>query len=135
MGAAWVIVGRFPVGELLHFAMVGDHAEYRPTGQVSLEDGVRLVKEALTCARAQGVRRLLVDLTGLTGVAPPALGERYFFIREWGVAAGGMVALALVARPELLDRERFGDTVATNVGMRGRAFASEAEALAWLAGQ
>ncbi|MDX1440414.1 MAG: hypothetical protein R3284_10985, partial [Rubricoccaceae bacterium] len=55
-----------------------------------------------------------------------------FFIHEWAEAAHGAVRVALLARPEMLDPERFGVTVAANLGFTADAFTSEEEALAWL---
>lgn len=42
--------------------------------------------------------------------------------------------LAMVARPEMIDPERFGVTFAANRGLVGGVFVSEAEAVAWLDG-
>jgi len=49
-------------------------------------------------------------------------------------AARGMVTVAIVARPEFLDAERFAVLVARNRGLRGGGFATEAEAIQWLLG-
>ena len=120
------------MSELEFFEIVGDRAEYRPTGDVSLSGMVQLVTSALVSAREQGVRKLLVVTVGLTGFSPPLVIDRYNFIREWAKASGRIVRAALVARPEMIDGQKFGVTVAANRGFIADIFASEDEALAWL---
>jgi hypothetical protein len=45
-----------------------------------------------------------------------------------------LVQLSLVVRPEMIDPEKFGITVARNAGMNADVFPAEPEALAWLLG-
>jgi hypothetical protein len=120
------------MSELQHFEIVGDHAEYRPAGRVSLSQAVQLVTCAIAFAREQHVRKLLVVTVGLTGFKPPSIAHRYYFIQEWSHAAGGVISIALVARPEMIDLQKFGVTVAANAGLHGDVFPSEEQALAWL---
>ena len=65
----------------------------------------------------------------------PDIATRYFFIHEWARAAGGCVFVVLVARPEMIDPQKFGVTVAANAGLTSEVFDSEEEARAWLQGQ
>ena len=60
-----------PMSELQHFSIVDDHAEYRPTGQVSILQMVQLVASAIAFAREQQLRKLLVVISGLAGFQPP----------------------------------------------------------------
>ena len=120
------------MSELQYFEVVGEHAEYRPIGRVSQSQMVKLVASALVFAREQHIRKLLVVTSGLTGFAPPILADRYYFIQEWAKASGHSVRAALVARPEMIDGQKFGVTVAANHGFIADIFASEDEALAWL---
>lgn len=115
-----------------HFEIKEGHAVFRPTGDVSLEDGVRLVTSAIAFAREHQIKKLLVVTTGLTGFKAPSLSDRYFLFREAARAAQGAVSISLVVRPELIDPERLGMLVAKNAGLRIDVFASEGEALAWL---
>ena len=110
-----------------------DYARFYPKGEVSLRGAVEMVKGSIAFCREQGVPRLLADVTRLTGYAPPTLSERYWFVQEWAEAAKGAVSLAMVARPEYIDPEHFGVTVALNAGLRANVFASDSEALASLA--
>ena len=117
--------------ELQYFEIVGDHAEYRPSGQVSQDQMVQLVTSAIAFAREQHIGKLLVVACGLTGFKSPSISDRYHFIREWAETGRG-VRFALVARPEMIDPQKFGVTVAANSGLIADIFASEDEALAWL---
>jgi hypothetical protein len=120
------------MSELEHFEIVGDHAEYRPTGQVTLLQCVKLVASAIACAREQQQPNLLVIMLGLTGFRPPDIATRYFFIKEWARAAGGVVRVAMVVRREMIDPQKFGVIVAANSGLIAEVFESEKEALSWL---
>ena len=122
------------MGELQYFSIEGDHAEYRPTGQVSIPQMVKLVASAIAFAREQQLRKLLVVTSGLVGFEPPALATRFFFIQEWARVAQGVVKVAMVARPEMIDPQKFGVTVAVNAGLSSDIFEteSEKEALTWL---
>ena len=120
------------MSELQHFEILGDHGESRLTGQVSVDQMAQLVASAIARAREQHIGKLLVDTRGLTGFESPSIIARYYFIRKWAEASGHRVQLALVARPEMIDPQRFGVTVAVNIGFIGNVFASEDEALAWL---
>ena len=122
------------MNELVHFKTVGDHAEYRPTGQVTLLQCVQLVTSAIACVREQQQRNLLVVLLGLTGLRPPDIATRYFFVTEWARASGGVVRVAMVVWRDMIDPQKFGVTVAANRGLVADVFVSEKEALAWLKG-
>jgi hypothetical protein len=115
-----------------HFAIVADGAVYRPTGEVSLEEAVGMITSAITFTRQARIGKLLVDVTGLTGFPSPTLAARYFFIQEWARASGGFVRIAMVARPEMIDPQKFGVTVAANSGLVSDVFDSMEDAVAWL---
>ena len=72
---------------------------------------------------------MLPDVRGVGGeVSTP---DRF----DLGVASARIPArAALIALPNMIDPERFGETVARNRGADARIFASEAEAVAWLIG-
>ncbi len=118
--------------ELEHFALLPDRAEFRPLGKVSLSQAADLVTAGIKHARTQQQKKLLVDISQLTGFEPPSVPQRYFIIRGWAEAALGQVRLAVVARQETIDPQRFGVTVAYNAGMTANIFTAETEALAWL---
>jgi len=115
-----------------HFEIDRDCAFFRPAGNVSLQQAVQMLACAIAFAREQEVPKLLAVTTGLTGFAPPNTLERYEFATQFAAIAGGAVRLALVAKPEMIDPQTFGLTVANNRGLISNVFTSEADALAWL---
>ena len=97
-----------------------------------MQKGINLVTLAITYAREQQIKNLLVDTLGLTGFEPPTTLERFTLGGQFARAAQGAVKVAFIARAELIDPPKFGLTVARNRGMIGEVFTDEAEALAWL---
>ena len=114
--------------------MVGDLAVYRLAGPLPLATAVQMVTSAISLARAEDVRRLMVVLLDLTGFEPPDVVTRYAYVEEWAQASSGVVRVAFVVRPERIEPQGFDVTVARNRGFRAEVFATEAEALAWLRG-
>lgn len=114
------------------FEMVGGRGLFRPTGFVSFDKAVELVSAAIAEARENGAGDLVVNTTALTGFASPDTIDRFFAAVEWAARASGQLPLAVVARPELIDPQKFGVTVAANRGLTADIFTSEAEAAVWL---
>ena len=115
-----------------YFEILEDHAVFRPTGQVSLEQAVDMITSALVFAREQHIKKLLAVTTGATGFKPPCLSDRYFIVRKWANAAQRKICVAVVARPEMIDFENIGVIAGQNVGLRCNVFASEEDAMVWL---
>lgn len=115
-----------------HFEVVGGRGFYRPAGHMSLADAVALVDAALAYARARGIKELMVNGIPVTGFDPPTLSARYFLVEKWALTAHGAVRLAMVLRPEMINPEKFGVTVAFNRRLIADVFLDEAAALAWL---
>ena len=113
------------------FEMYQGYAVIRPTGEVSFNAAVEFVSRSLVSARSRQVRNLLVDTTRLSGFPSPDTVQRFFMAVEWAAVSNG-VRLAVVARAELIDHERFGVTVARNRGLHSNVFSSETEAIEWL---
>lgn len=120
------------MSKLVQFEMLEEYAIFRLTGRVSLERAVELVTAAIAFARSVCIRKLLVDVSNLTGFEPPGVTMRYLFIHDWARAAVGSVCVALVARSEMIDTQKFGTTVAANRGFTADAFTTEEDALIWL---
>jgi hypothetical protein len=120
------------MSELQGFEMVGDHAEYRPTGELSLAQATQLITSGIEFARKRKVKKLMVVTLGLEGFQPPSVIQRYYFIHEWAKASAYSVQVAVVARPEMIDPKKFGATVALNLGFASDVFTSEEAALTWL---
>jgi hypothetical protein len=99
---------------------------------MSLEAAAELVTDAIAYARAHGIKELFVNATGITGFGPPTLGERYFIVDNWSRVARGAIRMAMVLRPEFIDPQKFGVTVALNRRFIVDVFVLEKPALAWL---
>jgi hypothetical protein len=118
--------------ELDGFILEGGRAVYRPVGSVSFDEAIALVRAAIATARSNQARNLLVDTTALTGFPVPSTFQRFLAVVEWAEEASGSVRLAMVARPEMIDPQKFGVTVAANRFLVSNIFPTEAEARAWL---
>ncbi len=118
--------------ELDGFVLEGRRAVYRPVGSVSFDEVAALVRAAIAAARSNQARELLVDTTALTGFPSPDTSQRFLAVVKWAEEARGSVRLAMVARPEMIDPQKFGVAVATNRGLASNIFATEGEARAWL---
>lgn len=112
--------------------VVEDVGYCRLSGNHGFQQSVKAIIEAITAAREQGLRALLVDIVELRGFDAPTITERHVMVRAWAEAAQGMLRVAIVAPPMFIDPEKFGVIAAANFGLTGDVFSSEAEALAWL---
>jgi hypothetical protein len=112
--------------------MCGGYATYRPEEHVSFREAGERVSRAVVYCRENGIRRLLIDTTKLTGFEPVGTAERFKIGERLADEAMAAVKIVIVVRPELFDPERFGVLVARNRGLVLNVFSSEAEALTWL---
>jgi len=106
---------------------------YRLEGAMPLEQAIAQGTAAIVMARAQMLERLLILADGLQLPAQPGVLERYRIGERWATAAGGAICVAVVARAEMIDPQKFAVTVATNRGAKANVFDSEPAARAWLA--
>ena len=120
------------MGAADHFEITEGRAFYRPVGTVSLRETVDMVADAIVCARKKAASTLLVNVSALSGFAPPNIVERYVLVEKWAAAASGRVQLAVVAPAEMIHPKKFGVVVAASRGLVADIFVSEAEARAWL---
>ena len=120
---------RLPKG----FAIEGERGVFRLAGAMTLEQAVDAVDAALAFASRKRLREVLVDITAVTGLEPPGMFDRFLAACKWAETAAGKLALAMVAREELIHPQKFGVTVARNRGLHSNIFPLEAEAVAWLA--
>ncbi len=124
--------GGGPLGEPDGFEIAGGRGFYRPVGSASFDEAVEMVCAAIATTRKNGGRDLLVNTCALTGFPSPDSFQRFFAAVEWAATACGRLRLAMVARAEMIDPDRFGVTVAVNRGLVCDIFTTETEALAWL---
>ncbi|HEY0549504.1 MAG TPA: hypothetical protein VGF13_07860 [Verrucomicrobiae bacterium] len=115
-----------------YFKLRDGYASYHPVGEISFDEAVRQVAEAISYARESAIRKLFVDTTLWTGFPSPDTMERYSMAETFARAARSKVILAMVARPEMIDANRFGVTVARNRGLICNVFESKEEAIPWL---
>ena len=120
------------MSKLKDFEILKEYAVFRPTGQVFLDRAVEIVTDAIAYARSLNIRKLLIDITNLTGFESPDVTTRYYIIHEWGRAAEKRLRVAIVAKPEIIDPHKFGTTVASNIGFKADIFTTEEDALNWL---
>ena len=126
--------GEHATGEA-SFEVIGEVARFRLTGQQVLEDGVQQIADAIVRTRESGYDKLLVDITAITGVEPPGVDRRYWLMGEWAKAGRGSVRVAMVARPEFIEPDRYAVIAGMNAGFTNNVFETEAEAMDWLLGR
>jgi hypothetical protein len=114
------------------YEVIGQIARFRLTGEHDLEDGVRRITDAIVLTKERGLDKLLVDITAITGVAPPSVVTRFWLVDEWARAGRGSVRFAIVTRPEFIAPDRFGIILGMSRGFTVNIFESEAKALDWL---
>ena len=106
--------------------------QFRPCGECSLVDAVDLITSAIAYCRDQSIDKLLVDVTGLVGVAIPSLVDRFLMVEEWAREGKGVVVVAMVARAEYIHPKKFGVKVAADFGLVLDVYTSETDAFRWL---
>ena len=126
------LAGKRGTGIMKGLEQIGTRAYFRPTGVLTLAQGLALIAAAIRAARDLGVADMLVDTTGASGFASPNAFERYELGTSWADAAGPHLALAFVIKSEMIDPQKLGAVVAQNRNAVVDVFSTEAEALAWL---
>ena len=66
--------------------------QFRPKGEYSLIETVELITRVIAYCREGGVRKLLINATGLIGVPVPSLVDRFLMVEEWAHEAKGTVS-------------------------------------------
>ena len=90
------------------------------------------MSQAIVFCRENGIRRLFIDTTKLTGVKALGTADRFRLGERLARDARAAVKLAILARPEMIDPTLFAVTVARNRGLFVNGFSSESEAWKWL---
>lgn len=115
-----------------YFSFEDDLARFTPVGDVTLERAVEMISGVIEYARSNGIPGLLIDVRGLHGFPHPSVVDRFWFVREWAMRSGGQVVLAMVQRPEMIDTDQIGVTMASNAGLTANVFENEDDARRWL---
>lgn len=114
------------------FSLSENYAIYRPVAQLTKDEAIELIDQAVLYCRENEIRGLLVDITSATGLPLPSISDRFWFITRWAETAAGRVVIAMVAPPEMITPDKIGITVARNRGLRSDVFTNETDALKWL---
>ena len=115
------------------FELAADgHACFRPVGEWTLGAVTASIDGAIAYCRENGIKCLLVDVTKTTGFGSPTIAERFHFISQWAATSGGKVVVSIVARPEMILKDKFGVLIAANRGMISNVYTDENEAHQWL---
>lgn len=115
-----------------HLDIVAGICQFRPRGESSLVEAVGLINRAIAYCRDRRIGKLLVNATGLVGVAIPSLIDRFLLAEEWAQEAQGTVVVVLIVHPEYIHPEKFGVKVAKDFGLTLNVYPSETDALEWL---
>lgn len=115
-----------------YFEVHDSHGSYRPCKKLSVQEAVDLAVTSISFARQHNIRRLFIDSTQLTGFDSPGTWERFLLGVRSAQAGKAVVKVAMLARPEMIDPQHFGMTVARNRGLLCDVFTSEPDAIAWL---
>lgn len=109
-----------------------DVALFAPMAEMTLVEAVERISEAIVYCREHEIEGLLVDARELYGFPNPTVVDRYWFIRKWAEEAGSRVVLSMISRPDMMDPEQIGLTIAANAGLTANVFDNEPDARAWL---
>lgn len=104
----------------------------RIAGEMTFAQAVDDVDACIRQAREDGVRRLLVDLRGMSGFVKPDVVARLGMVRRWAATAQSRVKVAFVSPAELNDGERFDVVLARSLAFEGDVFEQEEDARYWL---
>ena len=115
-----------------YLSIDGEIARYAPTVEVPLDAAVEMISRAIEYCREHDIGGLLVDARELYGFPHPSVVDRYWFIRKWAAAAAGDVVMSFIQRPEMIDKDQIGITMASNAGMIVNISDNDADALSWL---
>ena len=112
--------------------MAGDVHVVRLEGVRTLGEAVDEVDACLRKARSDGVRRLLIDIRGLSGFPKPDVSARLGMVRRWAASAGGGMKVAMISPRSLNDGERLDIVLAKALAFDGDVFETEEDARHWL---
>ena len=109
------------------------------TGEFNLKEAQNSFLDLLDSVKREKATKVLVDGTAVTGELETF--QRFLYAEFVAMAASDFKQhpgvrnpkFAYALKPPVLDRERFGETVAVNRGMNMKAFENVQEAMDWLA--
>ena len=105
------------------------------SGNYSLLKANNLFKLAIDNGLSHNKSKILIDVTDITGSIPFFNRFQYAeFLSKYKAkhALGKVRRIAVVGKEPIIDKERFGETVATNRGTNVRVFADIPTASIWI---
>lgn len=105
---------------------------YRLEGSRSFAQAVDEIDQCLSDALTSGIRRVLIDIRGLSGFAKPDVVARVGMVRRWAATAQGRLKVAMISPAEINDHERFDVVLARSLAFDGDVFEHEEDARHWL---
>lgn len=108
------------------------YALFRATNEMSFDDVVEAVTSAIVSARAQGTRKLLIDISRVAEFDPPRHGHGHLFTNAWATAAQGLVLIAIVTERRENEASNNGVSVERSLSVVGNVFSTEKAAIEWL---
>jgi len=103
----------------------------RCNGTFEQSAAIELFGNAIQTAVQEGRKAVLIDARELEG-EPPTTMERYELGASLAEFNSRGILIVVVGKEPIIDPSRFGETVAVNRGVRGRAFTDIDEAITWL---
>jgi hypothetical protein len=112
-----------------------DMIEMSASGEYSLVKANHLFKTAIDNVLFHLRSKILIDVKGVTGHIP--FSDRFQFADSLSKyrethALGKVGKIAVVGKEPIVDKDRFGETVAINRGTNVRVFTDMSEALRWI---
>ena len=112
-----------------------DHTRVDAAGEFDVADARQVLAAAIEAALRHQHRKILVDCRQVTGT--PSTLQRFewaesvtrFYHRE---RSGVVIRMAIVGVEPLIDRDRFGQSIAQNRGLPVKITTKLEEALSWL---
>jgi len=103
-------------------------------GSFNNKELLSIYDKALDLAADKGRKAILVDVRDLEGALPATMDRFYHGVTTVTIqrAKKTRIFIAVLGREPLLDPERFGETVALNRGLLGKAFIDIDDAIAWI---
>ena len=108
------------------------YTRYRLPDDAPAEQAGRLITQAVGAAKAQGLKRLLIDLNRMSATRRLSMTECYSLGEDLARAGTGLWKVAFVMDARCMKVHQFTLNVAANRGLEAVAFANEVEALQWL---
>jgi hypothetical protein len=115
-----------------------DHLLLIANGNYSLPEANHLFKQAIDKAVLYNRHKILIDVTNVTGSIPYI--DRFYYsknLAEYSInnSFNKANSIAVVGKEPIVDKDRFGETVAVNRGLNVRVFTDMEDATMWLNSQ